>query len=109
MRKPKSPLRTKLAEMDALYNYWLPRTPVSRLTNIGKVSPCRFKVRYAKAIRFFGTCCDRYGVSQASAYLGISREDGIWMYRYYRNNFSINERLNLLKTVCGETAKVYNR
>lgn len=108
MRKPKSPMRRKLKEIDHLYNYWLPRTPIERLANLGNVSACRLTGRYFKAFKFFGSCCDRYGVSEAAAYIGINREDGAWVFRCYRKHFNIDQRLDLLKVACNRVSRLYH-
>lgn len=110
MRKPKSPLRTKLLEMDALYNYWCPRRPIERMHQFGKLPPCRYlEPRWLKPLKFFGSACDRFGLSQASRYIGISREDGAYISRIYKKNFDVEARLDLLQIACNQVARLYHK
>ena len=105
MRKPKSPLRRKLLEMDLLYNHWCPRKPLERLHNFGRLPPSRYTdPRWLKAFKFFGSACDRFGLSQASKYVGISREDGAYVFRIYKKNFDVDARLDLLQIACNQVS-----
>jgi hypothetical protein len=110
MRKPKSPLRRQLLEIDAIYNHWCPRRPIERMHQIGKLPPCRYlEPRWLKPLKFFGSTCDRFGLSQASKYVGISREDGAYVFRIYKKNFDVDDRLELLQIACNQVARLYHK
>jgi hypothetical protein len=109
MRKPKSPLRRQLLEIDVLYNHWCPRRPIERMHQIGKLPPCRYlEPRWLKPLKFFGSACDRFGLSQASRYVGISREDGSYVFRIYKKNFDVDARLDLLEIACNQVSRLYH-
>ena len=109
MRKPRSPVRRQLIEMDAVYNHWCPRRPIERLQDFGQLSGSMYVHRnWVKAFKFFGSSCDRFGLTQTAKYIGISREDGAWIFRCYRKQYEINERLELLKIACNVSSRVYN-
>lgn len=110
MRQPKSPLRRKLLEMDALYNHWCPRKPIQRLQDFGRLPPSRYTdPRWLKAFMFFGSACDCFGLTQASKYVGLTREDGAFVFRIYKKNFDVDARLNFLKIACNQVAALYDR
>jgi hypothetical protein len=76
---------------------------------ISSLPPCRYlEPRWLKPLKFFGSACDRFGLSQTSRYIGISREDGAYIYRIYKKNFDVNARLNLLKIACNQVQALYN-
>ena len=109
MRKPKSPLRRKLLEMDALYNYWCPRKPIERLQDFGRLPPSRYTdPRWFKAFKFFGSSCDRFGLSETSKYIGITREDGAFIFRIYAKTFGVDGRLELLQIACNQVSRLYH-
>ena len=109
-RKPKAPLRRKLLEMDVLFNFWCPYKPLERIQKIARLSPCRYKLkRWQKPLRFFGSSCDRFGLTETANYVGISREDGAYVYRIYKKKFDVNARLELLQIACNQVARLYHK
>ena len=110
MRKPKSPLRRKLLEMDALYNHYCPRRPIERMQGMALVPPSRFHgFKWLKPYKFFGSSCDYFGLTQTCRYVGFCREDGAFVYRMYKKHFGIDGRLELLQIACNRVSELYNK
>ena len=109
MRKPKSPMRRKLLEMDALYNHWCPRRPIERMQDMADLSPSRYwGFVWLKPFKFFGSSCDHFGLTQTCRYVGFEREEGAYIYRVYKKHFEIDHRLDLLKIACTQVASLYH-
>jgi|TARA_R100000084_G_C4598888_1_gene122207 hypothetical protein len=110
MRKPKSPLRRKLLEMDALYNHYCPRRPIERMQGMALVPPSRFRgFKWLKPYKFFGSSCDYFGLTQTCKYVGFCREEGAFVYRVYKKHFGVEGRLELLQIACNRVSDLYNK